>query len=182
MQNEFKNGNYQKSGTEVKEMKIYIFRHAEKASDYGLDPALSARGFQQAENLALAVKTRQLAKPSLIISSPKIRTQQTMKALSLAEKIPLKTDPRLFERHANENRQQMNIRIIDFIQEICTQSDDCLFICSHYDWVAYAMQLIQSDIDLSEMEYQHWEPCQYVGFEIKDNFFHFIERKIITPL
>lgn len=163
-------------------MKIYIFRHAEKASDYGADPALSNRGLQQADKLALAVKNNQLVRPSLIIVSPKIRTQQTMKTLSIAEKIPMKTDARLFERQPNENRQQMNQRIIEFIQDINTTNEDCVFICSHYDWVAYAMQLLPSDIDLTEMEFQHWEPCQYVGFEIKDIFFHFIERKIIAPL
>ncbi len=160
-------------------MKIYIFRHAEKASDYGLDPMLSSRGFHQAEKLALTVKDQLLPKPDIIIASPKLRTQQTMRSLSMAEQIPLKTDARLYERHVNENRQQMNQRIQEFLQDILLLNKACLFICSHYDWVSYAMQLIPCDQDLTEVEFQHWEPCQYVGFEVKDGLFSYLERKII---
>jgi phosphohistidine phosphatase SixA len=65
---------------------VFLVRHAEKATDQGDDPALTAEGHSRALRLAVALKP---ANPAAIFSTQFKRTQQTAKPLADALSLPV---------------------------------------------------------------------------------------------
>ena len=92
-------------------MIIVLFRHAEKQNNPGGNPTLSERGHKQALSLLQDIEKGELPHPSKIISSPKIRTQQTLQPIANFYSLDLQIDPLLDERHSGESIEIFQKRI-----------------------------------------------------------------------
>lgn len=162
-------------------MKLYLFRHAQKAMDFSGDPDLTPEGHAQASKLLDKVIKNELAVPTELWVSPKKRTRNTFKALSQYFGLELQGHEALYEQQGDENLTQFRARIqhlFEFIAE--RKTDDVIYACTHYDWVVEAMSVIPCDKDLSGAEFTHWSPCQYIHFDVrKDGLFEFVELKRI---
>ncbi len=164
-------------------MKIYIFRHAQKAMDFSGDPDLTAGGHDQASKLLDRVLKHDLVQPTELWVSPKRRTHSTFRPLSEHFKLPLQTQEALLEQEGGETISDFRRRIEHLIalasnSDSDSKADSVIFMCSHYDWVIEAMSLIPCDTDLTEGPFAHWNPCQYAGFETgTEGVFTFLELK-----
>ena len=78
-------------------MKIYIFRHAQKALDFSGDPDLTPEGHAQASKLLDRVLKEELSAPTQLWVSPKKRTHSTFRPLSQHYKLPLQSQEALLE-------------------------------------------------------------------------------------
>lgn len=162
-------------------MKIYIFRHAQKAVDFSGDPDLTPEGHAQAMKLLEKVLKNELPTPTQLWVSPRKRTHSTFRPLAQHLKLPLQEQEALQEQTSDETITAFRKRVHNLLEGAGTQSQDIIFMCSHYDWVVEALAVIPSDTDFSsDYEYSHWSPCQHMGFEVDDGFFKFLELKRIT--
>ena len=162
-------------------MKIYIFRHAQKAMDFSGDPDLTQEGHDQASKLLDKVLKNELPQPTQLWVSPRKRTHSTFRPLSEHFDIQLESHDALLEQHGDETLSNFRSRIQNFLENAANLKNNTIYMCSHYDWVIEAMALVPSDKDLSDSEYSHWSPCQYIGFEVnKDGIFEYIEFKRIS--
>lgn len=162
-------------------MKIYIFRHAQKAMDFTGDPDLTAEGHAQASKLLDKVLKKDLPFPTEIWSSPKKRALSTLRPLAEHFKLNLISQEALLEQTSEENLQEFRQRIRRFLESCRSKKDSVVYVCSHYDWVAEAMTLIPCDTDLNEADFSHWAPCQYAAFELQaDGIFKFLDLKRIS--
>jgi broad specificity phosphatase PhoE len=162
-------------------MKIYIFRHAQKATDFSGDPDLTPEGHAQASKLFDKVLKNELPRPTQLWVSPKKRTHSTFRPLSEHLKIPLETHDSLLEQKSDETVSEFRKRISRLLEAASEKNAEVIFICTHYDWVIEAMAVINADKDLSDGDFQHWTPCQHVGFQVnEDGLFEFLELKRIA--
>ncbi len=162
-------------------MKIYFFRHAQKAMDFSGDPDLTAEGHFQASKIVDKVLKYELPQPTEIWVSPKKRAASTLHPLAEQLKIKIELDEGLLEQKNDETIIDFRLRIERVLQRAQKKEFGVLFICSHFDWVVEAMALLNCDSDLTKAEFSHWTPAQYAGFEIsKEGLFHFLELKRIT--
>lgn len=161
-------------------MKIYLFRHAQKAIDFSGDPDLTLDGHNQASKLLDKVLKNELPQPTELWVSPKKRTHSTFKPLSRHFGIPLTTQEALLEQQSEETLEQFRKRIENIFEKASKKKDSTIFLCTHYDWVVEAMTVIPCDTDLSTSEFMHWDSCQYVGWnKNSEGLFEFIELKRI---
>lgn len=161
-------------------MKIYIFRHAQKAMDFSGDPDLTPEGHAQASKLLDKVLKNELPQPTQLWVSPRKRTHGTFRPLSEHFNIQLESHDALLEQHGDETLSNFRSRIQNFLESAANLKQDTIYMCSHYDWVIEAMALVPSDKDLNDPDFSHWAPCQYIGFDVnKDGIFEYIEFKRI---
>lgn len=162
-------------------MKIYVFRHAQKASDFSGDPDLTPEGHAQASRLLDKVLKEEIPRPTELWVSPKKRTHSTFRPLAQHLGLPLLTQEALLEQKSDETMSDFRNRVQNLLNSLSSKEDAVLFLCSHYDWVVEAMLLAPADKDLSGVEFSHWSPCQYVGFQINsEGVFEFIELKRVS--
>lgn len=161
-------------------MKIYLFRHGQKAMDFSGDPDLTAEGHAQASKLLDKVLKNELPTPTELWVSPKKRTHSTFRPLAQHLGLPLQTQDALLEQKTDENLNEFRERIRKLFESSMERKNEVVFLCSHYDFLVESMNIIPSDKDLSDSEFTHWTPCQYIGFEINaDGLYSFIELKRI---
>ncbi len=162
-------------------MKIYLFRHAQKAMDFSGDPDLTAEGHAQASKLLDKVLKNELPVPTELWVSPKKRTHSTFRPLSQHFRLPLQIHEELLEQQGDETLSEFRTRIRKLFESAAEKKDAVVYMCTHYDWVIEAMSVVPSDKDFSDSEFSHWSPCQYAGFTVnKDGIFEFIEFKRIS--
>lgn len=162
-------------------MKIYLFRHAQKAIDFSGDPDLTSEGHAQASKLLDKVLKNELPRPTELWVSPKKRTHSTFQPLSQHFGIPFTIQEALLEQQSDENLNEFRKRIENIFAKASEKKDAVVYLCTHYDWVIEAMSVIPCDTDLSTSEFMHWGPCQYVGWDKSDDIFEFVEIKRIQP-
>jgi len=160
-------------------MKIYIFRHAQKAHDFSINPDLTEEGHGQALRLLDRVLQGDVPTPTQLWTSPRKRAQNTFRPLAQHLKKSLQLDEDLLEQKNDETLSAFRERVQNVLNHALQLPEEVIFICSHYDWVIEAMQLVPSDTDLGASEFSHWQPCQYVGFEVREKLFHLLESKRI---
>lgn len=159
-------------------MKIYLFRHAQKAMDFSGDPDLTSEGFSQATQLLDRVLKNEMPRPTALWVSAKKRTHSTFRQVSQALEIPLQIHDELSEQKTGESLHQFRQRIQSLIEFATSQQDEVIFMCSHYDLVVEAMTVLPCDKDLQTAEFTQWAPCQYIGLEkTSDGIFKFLEFK-----
>ncbi|MFS4460635.1 SixA phosphatase family protein [Bdellovibrio sp. HCB2-146] len=162
-------------------MKIYIFRHAQKALDFSGDPDLTPEGHAQASKLLDRVLKAELDTPTQLWVSPKKRTHSTFRPLAQHFRLPLQEQDALLEQHGDETLSEFRQRILNLLEKAAESNNGVLFLCSHYDWVIEAMSVIPADTDLTKDEFSHWSPCQYVAFHINnEGVFEYLDLKRIT--
>lgn len=113
---------------------LIVTRHAhrdilERTDDNGL----SAKGQRQAELLSDYFLKHYSAKPDLILSSPRLRCQETLRPLSANLGIDVEIEV-LLDEASGQNERMLN-RISKFIDWMNTDAPNFVVICSHGDWI-----------------------------------------------
>jgi phosphohistidine phosphatase SixA len=162
-------------------MNIVIFRHAQKGMLPFENPALSPEGFRQAEALSALVQEHKLPTPTEMWVSEKIRTRQTMQNIANTVRRPVVEKIELDLRQENETQKMFNSRVGVLVDSLSESSKgnaiaECIYICTHYDWIEEAMSLIPSDTDLASYQFAHWGPAQFANFEVKGGLWKFIHK------
>lgn len=161
-------------------MKLYLFRHGEKASPFHPNPPLSEFGMQQAMALSEKVQIKELPRPQYIWASPRLRSQQSFQALSDSTGVRMEVRADLDERQMSETHLEFRERITSFLRHAEIQNG-VIFACSHADWLEAVLALIPCDTDLDREIHSHWSPLQYVALQLNNGIFEFIESKRVTP-
>ncbi len=148
-------------------MKLGLFRHGEKQSEWTSDPLLSQQGGLQAKALQLAVENGQLPKPTRLIASPKIRATMTFSPLARALNLPLEKSDHLDERSQREDLNYFKKRISKIIEGFTPTPGQIIFLCSHLDWIEEFSNLVPTDTDLHQIPGFSWSPGAYLIFDIE---------------
>ncbi len=148
-------------------MKLGLFRHGEKESEWTPDPLLNLQGQQQAKILKDSVERGVLPKPTRLIVSPKIRAILTFSPLARSLNLALEKAEKLDERTNNEDASQFRKRIISTIESFSSESDEVVFLCSHLDWIEEFSNLVACDSDLHQVPEFSWSPGAYLIFDIE---------------
>ena len=149
-------------------MKLGLFRHGEKQSEWTQDPLLTAHGEQQAKALKEAVEQQQLPKPTRLIASPRVRALQTLSPAARFLSLPLEKSEDLDERTANEDLPAFKKRISSWIEKISkSPASEVIYVCSHLDWIEEFSYLVPCDTDLHQIAGFHWSTGAYLIFEIE---------------
>lgn len=160
---------------------LVLLRHA--ARDFELD-RLSSEGHRAASGLNHILSSYQLPVPTALFSSPKLRTQMTLRFLSDESGVPTTVDPRLDERGPIEKADVFQSRVANFLSECDRDAEGATasgsgFVkvaCSHFDWLEMAAVLISSDDgDIERTE--SWPPLHIRVFEFKDGLWRRISEK-----
>lgn len=121
--------------SDLKVKEIVLFRHAEKAS-WTANPPLSARGHRQAQSIVEYVQSKKLPPPQLILSSPRLRAEQTLAPLREALGIPMEQSLLLDERHGQERASDFESRVRKLItEELPKSKPTCIYLVTHLDWI-----------------------------------------------
>lgn len=151
-------------------MKLVLFRHATRSPYDAGDSSLSVHGHAQAEALPTQLSPNgALPVPTRLLVSPKRRAKETFTPLSRATELPLEIEKRLDERRQNESGTEFKNRIVALVDELAKRSaaSDCVFLCSHLDWLEAAM--IHLPHDLSELEASvGWSAADFKIFKLED--------------
>ena len=133
---------------------IILMRHAARAFD---GDQLSLEGRSQAPRLNEKLKALGIDAPTRLISSPKNRTQQTLRILASEIGVNIEIDERLDERSNSESIHDFEARVKIFLAELDTAFPATILGCSHLDWLeAAAFFLTSDDADLDRAE--PWSP------------------------
>lgn len=148
-------------------MKWLIVRHAEKASDPGGNPGLNARGLEQAEQLAKALRHGPCPRPTMIFASPKRRAQETLRPLSQTTSIAMSIEDGLDERNSDESFLQFRERLKRFLEDMETRTgaSDEVVMCSHLDWVEELRTVLPTADDLTDGRFDAWGTAQVLILE-----------------
>lgn len=160
-------------------MQFLLFRHADKEKSYADDPPLSSRGARQALGLKDLVLKRQLVAPTLLMSSPKTRAQQTFLPLAEALGLRLQLSTDLLERQSHESSTQFIQRVKSTLSKL-EKMTGVVFAVTHYDWIEDFLALVPSDINLNEGQYHSWPPGQFMDFEVKDGIWIFNKMESVS--
>jgi broad specificity phosphatase PhoE len=159
-------------------MKIYLFRHAEKASPFHPNPGLSDQGQEQASRLWERVQNAELPRPHALWVSPKKRARQSFQVLAENLNLPLNVDEALDEKQNGESHAEFHDRVA-LVFDKAAGEDGVIFLCTHMDWLEEAAAVIPGAEDFSRVFPPHWSPLEYVGLIRKDALFEIIEHKRI---
>ncbi|TVQ80473.1 MAG: hypothetical protein EA369_02390 [Bradymonadales bacterium] len=114
---------------------LILLRHAHRdVSDRRLDNGLSERGIKQAHRVAqiLSERVRALGLPITILTSPKLRCQETVQELGERLSIPVIIDQSLDERSESEDSDTFNQRLESWIDKL-KSSQEIVVAASHGD-------------------------------------------------
>jgi broad specificity phosphatase PhoE len=165
-------------------MQCVLFRHGDKEYATHHDPPLSAKGHAQARAILELLRTGKLPKPSLILSSPKIRAVQTLEPAASQLKSILRLRPELDERQTSEDAQQFINRIryqLGWLTHQAERSRETYFVVTHSDWIGEALPLLPSPDDLTHDKYQWWRPGQYMHLQFQDGLWQVVEFAVAEP-
>lgn len=131
-----------------------------------MDPGLSSRGESQALALAKLLGAELPPFSVEIWASPKRRSQDTLRPLSLQLQVPLHIHPALDERRSNETAGAFRERLQDLQSEVeALSSLQALVLCSHLDWLEEWKTLWPLQEDLNQGPLSSWSPASYVILE-----------------
>jgi broad specificity phosphatase PhoE len=157
-------------------MRIIMFRHAERENSGGTNPPLSLRGLRQAEKLVDEIDLQSLPRPTKLLSSPKLRAQQTFQQIQNKLGVDLQTFADLDERQRIESPAAFTRRVQKFLTLLEAQVGVVFFV-THLDWIEEALRLIHADVDLKTDRFQGWPPARSIEFEIQDRHWIFQELR-----
>jgi phosphohistidine phosphatase SixA len=181
-------------------MKLILLRHATRASyDLG-DSPLNQIGQIQAEDLANRISPQgSLPSPTLLLSSPKRRAQETLALVSARTGVKVRIEPRLDERHRNETLAEFSERIRKLLEDVeptglaelgspngatkrklaheaaSAEREPCVWVCSHLDWLESALALLASDLSENEI-FESWATAEFRVFKYQDGLWTLKEK------
>ncbi|MBK9322048.1 MAG: histidine phosphatase family protein [Bdellovibrionaceae bacterium] len=149
-------------------MKVYLFRHGQKDSVPLKDPDLTRGGHEQANRIAALITSGDFFRGTQFLTSPRLRAQRTlMPAAQLCQsQVQIVTD--LDQREPFETSEFFRARIQKFVLSLEKKfsEKDIIYLCTHHDWIEESLSLIAADTDLLETRYWHWNPAQFMEFDI----------------
>jgi len=151
-------------------MKLIFLRHASRDPHPLHESGLNRVGQQQAADLAawFSQPANEL-KPTLLLSSPRKRAQETLKPSAAKLLLEVETRVELDERQDQETGTQFTKRVQTAIENIrlFAQANDVVVICTHFDWLETAMSLMpDSDHDAEILS--GFATCEKRVFEWRD--------------
>jgi phosphohistidine phosphatase SixA len=160
-------------------MLIYLIRHGDKQFATR-DPELSTLGLRQAEKLAEAVKNGVLEAPKALLSSQRIRAQQSLLSVARSFNLEVKIDNSLGEREVSENQRQFDLRILNFIEKAGGLNGP-VFCCTHYDWLSDALNLLPMAPNQESLDHWNWMPLSYLGFSVERGLWTLQNKGQVLP-
>jgi broad specificity phosphatase PhoE len=141
--------------SELKKKTLIILRHAHRDKEEGpfADNGLSEKGKKQAEQIQKYFSKQFNELKPVILSSPKLRCQETVAPLAEAARVPVTVNPSLAELDEStfEGPEEMAKRIEQFIHDWKKSKTALTVACSHGDWIPVALQLlVGKSIDLKK--------------------------------
>ncbi len=151
-------------------MKVILFRHAEKEIVGSSNPPLTQRGLQQAKKLIDEVRSKKLPEPQVMMVSPRVRSQQTFSPLADVLKIKSIATPLLDERTSKETSEDFRRRVQELLVllQMDYPNDECIYLCTHYDWIQEFLSIVECTTDLMHAKYHHWNSCQWMWLNKKE--------------
>lgn len=149
-----------------------MFRHAERENSGSPNPPLSVKGHLQAAKLVEDIDLTILPRPTKLLSSPKLRAQQTFQQIQDKLGVDIQIQEDLDERQNSESVDAFRKRVRKFLDTLERQAGVIYFV-THLDWIEEALSIIASDTDLSHNRYQAWLPAQSIEFEIHNGLWIF---------
>lgn len=151
-------------------MVILLFRHGHKTFSIDNDPALSPKGFEQAQHLPQMIADKKIPLATHCWVSEKKRTYQTLEKAVEQHQITTYKKSDLNYREAEETSIHFRNRVQKFLRELSARAKETEihYVCTHYDWIEEAMTLIDCDKDLNSYEYASWAPGQYLMLDLVD--------------
>ena len=151
---------------------LILMRHATRAFD---GDQLSAEGRLQAASLLKTLEKSKLLRPTTLKSSPKRRTQATLRTLAFELKLEVGVDLRLDERMSGEPIEKFESRVQNFLSECDQSTEKVILACSHLDWLETAALMINSDEgDLDRAE--PWSPMAIRAYMLKDGIWERVKN------
>lgn len=152
-------------------MKLIMLRHAARSPHDVGDSGLNAYGRAQAFQLPQSLNPQgPLPPPSLMISSPKKRTRETLLPLAARLGLTLSIDKGLDERRQNETAREFQERVHSVLEGLTRNlsvtpalRETCILMCSHLDWLEAAIAVLPSD--LADAEHLNWSNCEFRIFK-----------------
>lgn len=154
---------------------LILLRHAEKDTGGGLNPGLSLRGTEQSLSLVDLLRSKKWPRLQNIFVSPKRRTQETVAPLAAELKLDAEILAELDERNHDESMAAFHRRLRAMMDTLDEEGDACVLWCTHLDWIEEFRNLADSEQDLTESPYDHWEPAQYLVLELDDDLWRIVE-------
>lgn len=122
--------------------RLILLRHGDRDHGFG-DVPLSTMGRQQAQGLT---QQQLLLKTDVILSSPKLRAQQTVKPLSETLQLNIKIDTELDQRKSIESSSEFEQRVHSFMTKIADEyQNKTVIAASHSDWLQVAVLGLKAD-------------------------------------
>lgn len=150
-----------------RDMKLILFRHAEKSAEKSYDPPLSPYGFLQSKKLAQEIFSKKFPHPNAFYVSSRIRTHQTFAEAAKMLGLKLKISTLLDEKQVNEKSSDFRRRIQELLVNLQLDypGKECVYLCTHFDWIEEFLSVIECSTDLLQAKYHSWAPAQWMSFE-----------------
>lgn len=131
---------------------LILLRHAHRdLSDRSMDNGLSEQGWVQAKAISEEYLSQWGTAPSLLLSSKKLRCQETLEPLSEKIKTSVQIDPRLLEQEAGESYSEFYTRIEAFLLDWKNKGPTHVVACTHGDWLPVALEMLTgSAVDMKK--------------------------------
>jgi broad specificity phosphatase PhoE len=135
---------------------LVMIRHAHRdTSRRELDNGLDDKGREQAKAVKRFFSDRfgdfDQAKGLWLVSSPKLRCQETLLPIAKEVGRPVDVHPGLDEQSAKESSNAFANRIAGFFKEWAQADRDLTILCSHGDWLPLAaFRLLSLNLDLKK--------------------------------
>ena len=138
---------------------LILMRHGSR--DLGGLDRLTAEGREQAMRLTRDVQEKRLPRPTRLIATPRVRSQETLRFLADDLLIKTEIDSGCDERQPGEPVLDFESRVRNWIQSDRLRRTDpaeVILIVSHLDWLEAAVLFLESDeTDLEQSE--PWTPA-----------------------
>ncbi len=129
---------------------LIVTRHAHRdVIDRHADNGLNDRGQKQAIALTDFFLKTYPGQVDVVLSSPRVRCQETLSPLAERLGIPIHVTPMLDEGGAQ--REDITSRVSQFMEWMNNESPDFTVICSHGDWIPlFFFKAIGYEIELKK--------------------------------
>ena len=132
---------------------LIVTRHAhrDKAQGREVDNGLSEKGLQQAKRLTQYFEKKYGGKKPHVMSSPKVRCQETVQAIADITKRKLEISDLLDEQHEGESSKAYKKKVEEFLRWWKEEGPPLLIINSHGDWIPLFFEIaIGTCLDLKK--------------------------------
>ena len=120
---------------------------------------LAAEGREQAMQLSRDIQEGRLPRPTRLIATPRVRSQETLHFVAVALSLSIEADPQCDERQPAEKVAEFEARVRMWTENArLSAAGSCTLVVSHLDWLEAAALFLNSDeTELERAE--RWTPA-----------------------